>query len=76
MDEQRDALKSLVGHNLNHSFLRRLRDRQRSTIEKMRDFESWEDQCHFHDQRDYAGLVAYSKNEVKRSPNDLYAAER
>ncbi|MCO8120104.1 hypothetical protein NHH03_00020 [Stieleria sp. TO1_6] len=42
----------------------------------MYDFESWEDHCHFHDQRDYVGLVAYCKDEVKRSPSDLYAAER
>ena len=42
----------------------------------MRNFESSEDHCYFHDQRDYAGLVAHCKNEVKRSPNDLYAAER
>jgi hypothetical protein len=51
-------------------------DRYRSAIEEMHDFESWEDHCHFHDRRDYAGLVAYCKDEVKRSPNDLYAAER
>ncbi len=42
----------------------------------MHDFESWEGHCHFHDRRDYAGLVAYCKDEVKRAPNDLYAAER
>ena len=42
----------------------------------MHDFESWEDYCHFHDRRDYAGLVAYCRDEVKRAPNDLYAAER
>ncbi len=42
----------------------------------MRDFESWEDHCHFHDRRDYAGLVAYCKDEVKRFPSDLYASER
>ena len=42
----------------------------------MHDLESWEDHCDFHDRRDYAGLVAYCKDEVKRSPNDLYAAER
>ncbi|WP_442510500.1 hypothetical protein SH528x_002125 [Novipirellula sp. SH528] len=42
----------------------------------MHNFESWEDHCHFHDRRDYVGLVAYCKDEVKRSPDDLYAAER
>ncbi|QEF97179.1 hypothetical protein Mal15_12170 [Stieleria maiorica] len=45
-------------------------------MNEMQDFESWEDHCHFHDRRDYAGLVAYCKDEVKRAPNDLYAAER
>jgi hypothetical protein len=47
------------------------RDVYRSAIEEMHDFESWEDHCHFHDWRDYAGLVAYCKDEVKRRPNDL-----
>ncbi|WP_184307709.1 hypothetical protein [Aporhodopirellula rubra] len=42
----------------------------------MHDFESWKDHCDFHDRRDYVGLVAHCKNEVKRSPGDLYAAER
>lgn len=51
-------------------------DRRRSGIEEMCDFESWEDHCYFHDRRDYVGLVAYCKNEVKRDPNDPYAAER
>lgn len=48
----------------------------RTAIEEMHDFESWEDHFYFHDRRDYAGLVAFCKDEVKRSPNDLYAAER
>lgn len=42
----------------------------------MRDFESWEDICDFHDRRDYAGLVAYCEHEVESSSSDLYAAER
>ncbi|WP_037198949.1 tetratricopeptide repeat protein, partial [Rhodopirellula baltica] len=42
----------------------------------MQDVESWEDHCCFHERRDYAGLVAYCRDEVKRSPDNLYAAER
>lgn len=42
----------------------------------MRDIESWEDYSDFHDRRDFAGLVAYCKDELRRSPGDLYAAER
>lgn len=42
----------------------------------MQDFESWEDICDFHERRDYEGLVAYCEDDVRRCPNDLYAAER
>lgn len=42
----------------------------------MQDIESWEDHCYFHERRDYAGLVVYCRDEVKRSPDNLYAAER
>ena len=48
----------------------------RSATEVMQDFESWEDIYDFHERRDYEGLVAYCEDEVRRSPHDIYAAER
>ena len=42
----------------------------------MRDFKSWEDIYDFHERRDYEGLVAYCEDDVRRYPDDLYAAER
>ena len=53
-----------------------LGDAGRSATELMQDFESWEDIYDFHERRDYAGLVAYCEEELRRSPKDLYAAER
>ena len=42
----------------------------------MQNFESWEDIHDFHERRDYEGLVANCEEDVRRCPNDLYAAER
>ena len=52
------------------------RDVKRSATRLMRDFESWEDIYDFHERRDYQGLVAYCEDDVRRYPDDLYAAER